>query len=61
MGTTIAHNTKAYWNSSDDMALYLPVKRAISLVRFSQIKRYLKISDSRNEPDSKEPFFFRQN
>ena len=52
MGETKAANTAEYWKLQEDKAFFLIV-RAMSLKRFEQIKRYLKVSDPLTEPDPK--------
>ena len=47
--------TENYWNTREDLNVNLPIHSAMSLVRWQQIKRYLKISDPRSEKDSKAP------
>ena len=42
----------------EDLNVNLPIHSVISLVRWQQIKRYLKISDPRSERDSKGPDWY---
>ena len=37
--------TKNHWNTQEGLNVNLPIYSAMSLVRWQQIKRYLKISD----------------
>ena len=53
MGESKASNTASYWHLQEDKGLYLPIIRAMPLVSFQQLKRFLKISDPLTEPDPK--------
>lgn len=47
--------TENYWITREDLN---PIHSAMSLLRWQQIKRYLKISDPRSERDSKGPDWY---
>ena len=43
---------ESYWNTHFFKSLFVVIQRVMSLVRFQQIKRYFKMSDLNNEPNS---------
>ena len=51
MGSTPLASTEIYWTRYTDIGKDLEIARAMSLKRWQQIKRYLKINDPRNRKD----------
>ena len=41
--------TEDYWNQCSDKPIFLSISQAMSLVRFQQIKRFLKHNNGRTE------------
>ena len=58
MGLDTAHSTKAYWNTDSSLPIYTAITETMSLKRFEQMKRYLKISNVFTEEDPSGPYFF---
>ena len=50
MGMDHAPATEDYWNQCPDKPIFLSISQAMSLVRFQQIKRFLKLNNRRTEP-----------
>lgn len=53
MGFCDCKRHEAYWNSHSDQSVIQIVKNAMSLNRFEDIKRYLKVSDSDDNIDGR--------
>ena len=50
MGLDRLPATEDYWNQRPDKPIIMPIQSAMSLCRFQQIKRFLKINNGRTEP-----------
>ena len=60
MGLDHSPSIKSYWNTDSSKSLYVTIRRVMTLVRFQQIKRYFKMSDLSNEPDSYDPDWWKK-
>lgn len=52
-GTCKLSRAKDYWNTHEDSPIIMSIQTAMSLVRWEQLKRYLKISNPKTDKDSK--------
>ena len=50
MGMNQTPATEDYWNRCSDKPIFMPIQQALSLRRFQQIKRFLKLNNGRTEP-----------
>lgn len=51
---------KSYWHTSSTKPLYVTIQNAMSINRFQQIKRYFKMTNSNDEPDSYGPDWWKK-
>lgn len=49
-----------YWKNNLDKPIYTAIQRAMSIIRFQQIKRFFKMSDPRNDADSTGPDWWKK-
>ena len=50
MGLERAATYQKYWNTTYTGAIYVAIQGAMTVVRFEQIRRFLKLNDPRSEP-----------
>ena len=60
MGLDHSPAFESYWNCSPIKPIYIEIQKAMSLVRFEQIRRFLKISDPLHEADSLGPNWWKK-
>ncbi len=53
MGLISINRTKSYWDTHSDVHGNSEIPQTMSLNRFEQIKRYLKLSDPNTNPEPK--------
>jgi hypothetical protein len=58
MGLDTAHNTDAYWNTDSSLPMFPAILETMAVVRFDQLKRYLKISNVLTEMNSTQAYFY---
>ena len=60
MGLDHSPAIENYWTNDLNKPIYIAIQRVMSLRRFQQIKRFLKISNPLNEPDSSGPDWWKK-
>ena len=50
MGLERAATYQKYWNTTYTGAIYIAIQGAMTVVRFKQIRRFLKLNSPRSEP-----------
>ena len=51
---------KDYWSYDENKPIYISIQKAMTLVRFEQIKRFFKMSDPLNDADSMGPDWWKK-